>query len=448
MLPTKVSSFIRQEQLLHPDGRYLVAVSGGADSVCLLLILHQLGYHVEAVHCNFMLRGEESLRDEQFVKDLCEKLSIRIYLTVFDTRTYAQLHKVSIEMAARQLRYAYFEQLRQDIGADDICVAHHKDDAVETILLNLTRGTGIHGLQGIQPRRGNIVRPLLCVGRKEIVAWLRKQQQPFVTDSTNLVPDIARNHLRLCVIPALHEITPAASDNILSTARRLAEASKVYDHATRQVLDRLLQTESEALTPCTSANRIDTTALLAEPSPESLLFEWLHPLGFSAATIESIHAAMPHLKTGNVWQSATHQLYSHQGCLVVTPLTAERPTLRIPEHGLYVYDDNHRLRVEQREDSVIVRNDAMTCCLDAAKVSFPLTLRPIHQGDRFQPFGMRGTKLVSDFLTDRQLSAVERQRQLVVTDANGVILWLVAFRPDGRFCVSESTRQTLFLHFC
>ena len=452
MLPEVVRTFIKREQLLRLDGHYLVAVSGGADSVCLLLVLRQLGYCVEAVHCNFMLRNEESQRDEQFVKALCEKESIKLHLTSFDTRTYASLHKVSIEMAARRLRYAYFEQLRHDIGADDICVAHHKDDAVETILLNLTRGTGINGLQGIQPRRGHIVRPLLCVSRNDIEAWLREQQQPFVTDSTNLVPDIARNQLRLNVIPKLQEITPSAIENILSTAHHLAEASKVYDASTRQALDRLLTPSPPLLLPPSSSllppsSRLSIAGLLAEPSPECLLFEWLYPLGFTPATIESIFTALLHVKIGDIWQSSKYQLYCHQGHLVVSPLMGGRPTLRIPEAGTYVYEDTHRLRIERREGSVIVRDDVWTCCLDASKVLFPLVLRTTREGDRFQPFGMRGTKLISDYLTDRHLSAVERQHQLVVTDASGNILWLVGYRPDGRYCVGDGTRQTLLLHF-
>ena len=188
----RVRAFIWQQRLLSPDGRYLVAVSGGADSVCLLLMLLQRGYEVEAVHCNFKLRGDESQRDEVFVKDLCQRLDVKLHLTHFDTREYAAMRRISIEMAARQLRYAYFEQLRRDIDAADICVAHHQDDAVETFLMNLIRGTGIHGLTGIKPRNGHIVRPLLCLSRQDILLWLDEQHQTFVTDSSNMVADIVR----------------------------------------------------------------------------------------------------------------------------------------------------------------------------------------------------------------------------------------------------------------
>ena len=216
----KISAFIEQHQLLrHDDAKYIVALSGGADSVALLLVMHQLGYRVEAAHCNFRLRGQESDRDEQFVAELCNKKQTPLHIIHFDTVAYAKLHQVSIEMAARELRYRYFEQLRQDIGADDVCVAHHQDDAVETLLMNLLRGTGIHGLTGIRPRNGHIVRPMLCVTRAEIVGYLDSAHQPYVTDSTNLVPDVVRNKIRLNVIPQLLALNPSASQNIARTAR-------------------------------------------------------------------------------------------------------------------------------------------------------------------------------------------------------------------------------------
>ena len=186
----KVADFIAKQGLLTPEGLHLVAVSGGADSVALLLVLKQLGYHVEAVHCNFHLRGEESDRDETFVKSLCSEQDVILHLTHFDTKEYAAIHQVSIEMAARALRYHYFEQLRQDIGAETVCVAHHRDDAVETLLMNLMRGAGIHGLTGIHSKNGFVVRPLLGVSRDEIEDYLRQQEQSYITDSTNLEPDV------------------------------------------------------------------------------------------------------------------------------------------------------------------------------------------------------------------------------------------------------------------
>ena len=226
---TTIKRYIRKNQLLSEKGKYLVALSGGADSVALLLILKDLGYALEACHCNFHLRGEESDRDEEFCVNLCQQTDIPLHRIHFDTKTYAEVHKVSIEMAARDLRYHYFEQLMIDTGASGICVAHHQDDSVETVLINLIRGTGIKGLTGISPQNGNIIRPLLCIGKADILRYLAEKQQNFVTDSTNLVDDVVRNKIRLNIIPMLKEINPAVCDNIAKTAAHLQEAQKMLD---------------------------------------------------------------------------------------------------------------------------------------------------------------------------------------------------------------------------
>ena len=223
----KIKRFIVSEHLLRVDALYLVALSGGADSVALLLCLKELGYHVEAVHCNFNLRGEESLRDEQFCEDLCQRENIPLHKAHFDTQAYADLHKVSIEMAARELRYRYFFQLKEALGADGVCVGHHKEDTVETILINLVRGTGLSGLMGIRPRNHDVIRPLLCVTRQEIEDYLHQHAVSFVTDSTNLIDDVVRNKIRLNVIPQLSEINPSVTDAILTTANHLSEVDAI-----------------------------------------------------------------------------------------------------------------------------------------------------------------------------------------------------------------------------
>lgn len=429
----KVREYIEENCLLESGKRYLVALSGGADSVCLLLVLRQLGYQVEAVHCNFLLRGDESHRDEAFARNLCEKQGVPFHVIHFDTRTYAELHKVSIEMAARDLRYQYFEQLRKDIGAEAICVAHHQDDSVETILMNLLRGTGIHGLSGIKPRNGHILRPLLCVSRKEIEEWLNQQNQDYVTDSTNLKDDVIRNKLRLNLIPQLQDVYPNAVNSILKTAQHVSEATTIYDHYMHEVIRKLVIN-----------NTLEIEALLQEPSPESILHQWLSPFGFSSALTENIWQAVATSQSGSEWYSATHQMTICRGKLIVEPKQAQRPTLRIPETGTYIYDDTSKIRLSQQAGSCIIKRSD-TACLDAGKVRFPLTLRPITTGDRFIPFGMKGTKLVSDYLTDLHLSIFEKRRTLVLCDADGHILWLVNHRPDSHFCVSKTTQSTLIV---
>lgn len=428
----KVAEFIARHELLTKNGLHLVALSGGADSVALLLVLQRLGYRVEAAHCNFRLRGDESDRDEAFVRQLCEERGVPLHLIHFDTKTYAALHQVSIEMAARELRYGYFEQLRQDIGATDVCVAHHRDDAVETLLMNLLRGTGIHGLTGIRPRNGHIVRPLLGVSRQEIVEHLDSIGQPYVTDSTNLVNDVLRNKLRLDVLPLLRTLNPRASENIYRTACRMAEAEKVYNAAMELAKKRVTTAD------CT----LSINALKQEPSPEYVLFELLSPLGFSPDSIEQIAACLD-AQTGRSFCSETHELLFDRGQIVVQERQSLPSSLVIPEAGVYVYGER-KVRVEQTADITVSRAPAVAT-LDAALVRFPLTVRPVRECDRFQPFGMQGSRLVSDFLTDRKQNLFDRRRQLVITDASGAILWLVGQRTDHRFRVTDATATVLRL---
>lgn len=433
----KVSDFIAKHELLDKNGLHVVALSGGADSVALLLVLSRLGYRVEAAHCNFQLRGDESNRDEDFVRQLCKDKGIALHLIHFDTRTYAELHQVSIEMAARDLRYRYFEQLRQDIGADDICVAHHRDDAVETLLMNLLRGTGIHGLTGIRPRNEHIVRPLLDVSRQEIEEFLDSIGQSYVTDSTNLVNDVLRNKLRLDVLPLLKTINPKAAESIYRTACRMAEAEKVFDAAMESAKKRVCP---QGPLDFEHGGSLDIAALQQEPSPEYLLFEILSPLGFSPDSIEHVADSL-NGQTGRYFQSDTHELVIDRGRILVQGLQSQPTTLRIPETGVYVYG-NGKVRVE-RLDGAIVSRDAAMATLDASLVTFPLTLRPVREGDRFVPFGMTGSRLVSDYLTDLKVSLFDKRRQLVVTDAHDTIVWLVGRRTDNRFRISESTTSTL-----
>ena len=426
---------------------YLVALSGGADSVCLLMAMKRLGYNIEAIHCNFRLRGEESDRDEEFCKQLCEREQIPFHTVHFDTKTYAELHKVSIEMAARELRYNYFEQLRQAIDAEAILVAHHRNDSVETLLMNLIRGTGIHGLQGIKPRNGNIIRPLLCVSRKEIVEWLEEIGQDYVTDSTNLEDDVTRNKLRLNIIPLLEEINPAASENIAKTALRMVEAGKVFDAS----MDSLIEDITHGSTD--DWITIDKEKLQSASSKEYALHTILSPYHFSPAMIEDI-ALSDYNQSGKSWESSTHQLVVDRKALLLRKKAEKeyRP-FRIPETGTYVIsetkDKTERISIKEVivDDIFKISKERDTVTLDADKVRFPLTVRYVENGDRFIPFGMKGSKLVSDYLTDRKKNAFEKQSQLVLLDADDKVLWLVGERPDARCCITENTIKALTIRY-
>jgi len=432
----KVGDYIRRERLLSRDGLHIVALSGGADSVALLLIMHRLGYHIEAAHCNFHLRGEESERDEAFVKSLCQSLSIPIHLIHFDTKEYASLHQVSIEMAARGLRYKYFEQLRQDIGAETVCVAHHRDDAVETLLMNLLRGSGIHGLTGIRPRNGHIVRPLLCLSRGEVESFLQEAGQQYMNDSTNFMDNVVRNKVRLNVIPLLKRINPSASENIYKTACYLGEAEKVIDESIRVQKAQLIRKDHEEQT-----ETVGIAELLKLPVPSFFLHEWLAPYGFNSAQTTEILSLLEG-KSGREFHAGKYLLLIDRAALVLTPQQPPLKSLRIPEAGLYRYDDNRRFDIVASRN-IIVSKSSDCATIDAALVKFPLVVRPIQTGDKFIPYGMSGHKLVSDYLTDLKMDIVSKRRQLVLTDCEGNILWLVGQRTDNRYRVTDQTTSVL-----
>lgn len=435
----KVSKFIASHKLMECNGKYLVALSGGADSVALSLALRELGYDIEAAHCNFHLRGDESDRDELFCRCFCESNGIEFHVTHFDTEGFARLRKISIEMAARHLRYAYFKRLAEDIGASAVCVAHHQDDSVETMLLNLIRGTGIHGLTGIKPKNGGIVRPLLCVTRHEIEAALAEAGQDFVTDSTNLVDDVVRNKIRLDILPLMKEINPSVSDSIAKTASRIADVADALDDVVGGVASVSVEEKAKG------AVVIHTDRLMTGPAPEYVLFRLLKGYSFVPSQVEQIYASVS-TGPGRVFVSSTHRLLIDRDCIVVEPLAEQgrRPML-VSECGVYVYDDSMKLRFErvERDSGFKVSADRCFCFADASAIKFPLTVRTVLPGDRFVPFGMKGSKLVSDYLTDRKFNLFDKQRQLVVADALGRIVWLVNQRPDDRFRITDTTDAVL-----
>lgn len=423
----KVRQYIEKFSLLRDDDRVVVALSGGADSVALLYVLVRLGYSVNAVHCNFHLRGEESVRDERFVKELCHKMGIELTVADFDTFGYAAEKKISVEMAARELRYDFFEKVRLGCGATAIAVAHHRDDVAETVLINLLRGTGIRGLHGIQPRNGAVVRPLLCVGRDDILEYLRSVGEVFVTDSTNLSNDYIRNKIRLDILPLMREINPSVTATLAESAARVAEAEKVYMRGIKEGIERVF-----------SVGRIDIKLLLKEPSPLALLHEILSEYGFNGSQSEDVLNNI-NGGSGKEYSSATHTLTRDRDFLIISEtekvvsIDEELPT---DGHIVTLYGDIYA--ATQIFDGNIEKNKNVAM-LDVDKLKKPLRVRTVRRGDRFSPFGMRGSKAVSDYLTDIKKSLPEKRRQLVVVDADDKIVWLVGERIASQYAVSSHT---------
>lgn len=417
MFARKVSQFIEEKHLFGRGDKVLVALSGGADSVALLRVLLRLGYVCEAAHCNFHLRGEESVRDERFVRDLTERLGVPLHVTHFDTQAYAASKGISIEMAARELRYGWFSERLQACGAKVVAVAHHRDDSVETFLLNLVRGTGIDGLQGIRPVNGEVVRPLLCVSRAEILDYLTFLGQDYVTDSTNLQDEFMRNKLRLHVIPLLETLNPSVSETIAETARRLSDVAVVYHKAMEEAKQRVIP----------DGETIDIPALCREPGAKNLLFELLHPLGFNAAQVDDVFRALQG-ESGRMFYSRDWTLLIDRGRLIRR--RAGEGTECLPELLL------KRMEVEP---PFTVPHDNKVAYVDAEVVEGELVLRKWQSGDKFIPFGMKGFKSVRNYLRDKKFSRFDKENQWVVCDGDRVV-WLVEERVDNRFRVTSETR--------
>ena len=457
----KVKTYIDTHKLLRLDGRYIVGLSGGADSVALLLILKELGYCVEAAHCNFHLRGKESQRDEEYCINLCKEQDVKLHLTRFQTAEYAELHKVSIEMSARTLRYNYFEALRQDIGADAVCVAHHRDDSVETVLLNLVRGTGLRGLMGIRPRNKHIIRPLLSCSKADIEAYLAAKGQVFVTDSSNLVADVKRNKLRLEVVPTLKEINPSFDDTIMKMSESIGEAQKIINASLKSAFSSIVSVENgdadtlfsqlqDGMPKQALPNlRIDIAALQSYVSPEYFLFYLLIPYGFTSPQVRSIASSLLS-ESGKEYISDSYTLLFDRKMMLVSQREKTVPEpLELPETGKYIYSEQCSIEVKEEvvDSSFTIPTASNEIVVDKAKVHFPIVLRRTATADRFRPFGMRGSKLVSDYLTNLKVDAVSKRKQLVLVDGNGEIMWVVGRRSSETYRIGSTTTTALRIRF-
>ena len=404
MFSELIASHISSEQLLTPGARVVVGLSGGADSSALLAVLCELGYECHAVHCHFGLRGTEADRDLQHSHELAISLGAQFYSVYFDTHAYMQANGISVEMACRDLRYDYFEQLKTKIGAEAIAVGHHKEDNVETFFLNLLRGSGIHGLKAMLPRRGSVVRPLLCVSKSDIAEYLKFKGIDYVDDSTNRLNDFKRNRLRNVVLPMLEEQFPGALASISESIAHLRSNELLYNS--------LIPVRSDSL----------------DGVSDILLFEWLAPYGFNMQQCQQMLEAA----AGAQFVTQSHRVTICSGRryeLDVLATRHERPHLTGK-----VYPKPANFKPEQG----VLYLDA-SCISDGGEWE----LRPRRDGDRIRPFGMtHGTKLVNDVLAEAGVSVSKRNDSYVLT-LNDEILWVVGVRTSANYPITKSTEKVI-----
>ena len=431
-------AYINRYNLLAESDKVILALSGGIDSMVLADLLLKAKVEFVAAHCNFHLRGEESDGDEKFVRDYAERNGIQCFVKHFETEKYAAEQSISIEMAARDLRYAWFEELRQQLGYDKIAVAHHADDQAETFFINLLRGAGLNGLKGMKPQNGVIIRPLLWASREQIRKYAVENQILWREDHTNAESVYLRNKIRNQLLPAFDELQPEARQGLYKSLEHLAAENELYRELLQEKLGQIIEYNGDI-------QRIPHSAFLIQHSSFQLLFEWLRQYGFNTDQCHFIYDAIG-TGVGNQYCSATHRLVIGRDELQLFEIkedTNDEIQIEIGEEEILFPVHLCFSKLEKTADFFIDKSPYVAQ-LDFDILKFPLTLRHWRHGDRFHPLGMKGSKLLSDFFVDQKFTEWQKRNVWLLVSADGDILWVVGYRIDERYKVSNSTK-TIFL---
>jgi tRNA(Ile)-lysidine synthase len=429
----RLQNFIARETLFSKEDRLLVALSGGVDSVVLTDALHRLGYKIGIAHCNFQLRENESDADEQFVKTLAQQKNIPFHCKKFETSIIAKETKESIQVTARSLRYEWFESMLSEGTYHYVLTAHHQNDSTETILLNLVRGTGLSGLHGILPKRGNIIRPLLFATREDVEIYAREYGLQWREDKSNASAKYTRNLLRLQVIPLLKQINPHLDKAFAQTAQHILESERLLYAVLDQKSKKTCQRNRSNLL-C-----INIGFVVSDTSPHLLLHHILSNYGFDHAVISQILDSQNSI-SGKLFFSKSHRLLrdrSHWILDTITPLVLSSIKIE-KEASVANINDILAVRTEISSDKTATAN---ALNLDLNKLVFPITVRPWSKGDTFNPSGMKGTKKVSDFLVDQKMNLFEKERTMVV-ESEGKIVGILNHRASDSHCVTEQSKKT------
>ncbi|RAI85764.1 tRNA lysidine(34) synthetase TilS [Algoriphagus yeomjeoni] len=428
---------IRNKSILDPTKTYLLASSGGIDSMCLGNLLTKAEIPFEIAHVNFQLRGEESDQDEEFLRNWAKTLEIPFHVHHADTYAFASERNISTQMAAREIRYAWFEKLRSERKLAGIITAHHEDDQIETIFLNLLRGTGIEGIYGMADRRGWLIRPMLPFSRKEIEEYILENQIEWREDSSNEKTDYKRNKLRHISLPALYEVGDDAKSNLLNSFERLKDTGKAFT----ALFDNW---KSEKIKESDDLQILSSQDLLRHAGASSLLYFWLRPYGFNSDQAQDILETCQFSESGKLFESSTHLLNIDRDQLILAPIPSEFESISISASDIEFTIPEGRyelLKLDGREALDKSRQNAM---LDLERLSFPLEIRTWQEGDRFIPLGMKNAKKVSDFLIDLKVPVVKK-RGIKVLISEDQIAWVIGYRIADWVKSTAATRKLLYL---
>ncbi len=450
---------IAQQNLFQRKDYLLLAVSGGADSVTLCELCFQAGFHFEIAHCNFQLRSEESERDENFVRELAEKYQVNLFVKKFDTNDYSKNNSVSIQVAARELRYKWFDELLQNQkivnhqseyefqSSAYLLTGHHANDNIETLLMNFFKGTGIKGLQGILSKQGKIIRPLLFAKRDEILAFIKDNNLQFVEDSSNDSDKYTRNYFRHQLIPYVQKVFPQAEDNLLHNIERFNEIEILYQQSIGAYKEKLLEQKG---------NEIHIPVLkLSKAKPlKTIIYEIIKDFSFTAHQTGEVVNLLKS-ESGKYISSASHKIIKNRNWLIIAPInTMEANNILINETDKEIDFENGKLNFKQYKNAGIspsASNNIVT--LNAENITYPLLLRKWKQGDYFYPLGMlnlpgakRGKKKLSKFFIDQKLSLTEKEKIWII-ESNKKIIWIIGKRIDDRFKIYDQTKTIFEINF-
>lgn len=432
--------YIKEENLFQQKDKLLLAVSGGVDSVVLCELCKQAGYDFVIAHCNFQLRGEESDRDEKFVNALGKKYTAEVLVKKFNTEKFAAENKLSIQVAARELRYNWFHELVESSVATYVVTAHHANDNIETMLMNFFKGTGINGLKAILPKQGKIVRPLLFAKKEDLLAFARDNKLDFAEDSSNASDKYTRNYFRNQLFPDLQKVFPQVEENLAGNLQRFREIEMLYQQSIGLHKKKLMEQKGNEI-------HIPVLKLQKTKPLHSIVYEIIKDFSFTAHQTDECIALLQS-ETGRYIQSPTHRIFKNRNWLIISPNeTTEAANILIEQEGKIAFvPGDLDIKSLPQTSNLKPQTSNNIAQLDAAGIKFPLLLRKWKKGDYFYPLGMDKKKKISRFLTDQKLSLTQKENTWVI-EMNKKIIWVVGLRIDNRFKITGSTKNILQISF-
>lgn len=434
----KFIKYIEDKRLLKKGDRVLLAVSGGIDSMVMADLFKRAGFSGGIAHCNFSLRGKESDKDEELVRTWAGKNGFSFYSMKFDTKAYAKKNGISTQMAARDLRYAWFEELRKSEKYDSIAIAHNLNDNIETILINLTRGTGIAGLAGIKPALNNIIRPLLFATRDEISEYCRENNIVYREDRSNAETKYTRNKIRHLVLPVLKDINPSVELTLNDFSERISEAEKIISIHLQEISARIIRKSSSGI-------RIPVSELKALKSNKTIIYELFRPYGITGPLTDDLITILTG-RSGKQIFTSTHRIVKDRNDIIIRPIGPPANESIIIENinDLKKVSFIRSYRKTPYNSKFRIPADKNIACLDPDTLTFPLIVRKWEKGDWFYPFGMTKKKKLSDFFTDLKYSVHDKDQARII-ESDGRIVWIVGERIDNRFRITDSTKSVLVI---